>query len=88
MPQKDKDFVSLQKFNGLLTMILLYKLLWPKLNADKLMTAIAFIIFGIATAGAQITQQQLQTASDKQLSNINLIFSVGLSLSNTPAKQH
>lgn len=84
MPQKDKDFVSLQKFNGLLTMILLYKLLWPKLNADKLMTAIAFIIFGIATAGAQITQQQLQTASDEQLSNINLIFSVGLSLSNTP----
>lgn len=84
MPQKDKDFVSLHKFNGLLTMILLYKLLWSKLNADKLMTAIAFIIFGVATAGAQITQQQLQTASDEQLSNINLIFSVGLSLSNTP----
>lgn len=84
MPQKDKDFVSLQNFNGLLTMILLYKLLWPKLNADKLMTAIAFIIFGVATAGAQITQQQLQTGSDEQLSNINLIFSVGLSLSNTP----
>ncbi len=48
MPQKDKDFVSLQKFNGLLTMILLYKLHWRKLNTyNKLIAAVASVIFGI-----------------------------------------
>ena len=67
MPQKDKDFVSLQNFNGLLTMILLYKLLWPKLNADKLMTAIAFVIFGVGKRPSSGGCQQAEQISDARV---------------------
>ena len=38
-----------------------------KMNAKKLMTAIAFVTMALTTASAQITKEQLQTGSDEQL---------------------
>ena len=38
-----------------------------RMNAKALVTVIAFVAMGLATASAQITQEQLQTGSDEQL---------------------
>ena len=38
-----------------------------RMNAKVLVTVIAFVAMGLATASAQITQEQLRTGSDEQL---------------------
>ena len=38
-----------------------------RMSAKKLVTIIAFVAMGLATASAQITQEQLRTGSDEQL---------------------
>ncbi len=38
-----------------------------RMNAKDLVTMIAFVAMGLATASAQITQEQLQTGGDEQL---------------------
>ena len=38
-----------------------------RMNAKVLVTAIAFVAMGLATASAQITREQLRTGSDEQL---------------------
>ena len=38
-----------------------------RMNAKLLVTVIAFVAMGLTTASAQITQEQLRTASDEQL---------------------
>ena len=38
-----------------------------RMNAKVLVTVIAFVAMGLATASAQITQEQLRNGSDEQL---------------------
>ncbi len=55
---RDKSF-----FNNPYLIILMLM----RMNAKKLMTAIAFVAMALTTASAQITKEQLQTSSDEQL---------------------
>ena len=42
-------------------------LMLARMNAKVLLAAVAFVVLGVANAGAQIAQEQLRTASDEQL---------------------